>query len=235
MVYVGNKTRLLPDLIPILQKDIDEHEYQCYIEPFVGGANVIGKIRNISRIGGDTNPYLIGFLNRAKQPDCPDWPIITKEQYDDIRTHKDQYEDWEVGNAAYNYTFRGKYFGGFIGDKRMFEVEARFRHLKRQQPDIETVRFIHCSYTHWEGKRNCIFYCDPPYKDSTKYNQENFDSEKFYDFCVELAKHNTVYVSEYVVNRPEFELIYEKKIDNFMKLADKVAPKANEMVYKIKN
>lgn len=47
MKYVGSKNKL----IPILQKCIDEVKPEFYLEPFVGGANVIDKISHANKIG----------------------------------------------------------------------------------------------------------------------------------------------------------------------------------------
>lgn len=44
MVYQGSKNRLTKYIVPIIQKKIDENNISTYIEPFVGGANVIDKI-----------------------------------------------------------------------------------------------------------------------------------------------------------------------------------------------
>ena len=44
MVYMGSKNRYAPYIVPILQKTIDEHNADTYIECFVGGANIIDKI-----------------------------------------------------------------------------------------------------------------------------------------------------------------------------------------------
>ena len=44
MVYMGSKNRYAPYIVPILQKTIDKHNVNTYIEPFVGGANIIDKI-----------------------------------------------------------------------------------------------------------------------------------------------------------------------------------------------
>ena len=57
MVYMGSKRRLAKELIPILTKDLDENTY--YVEPFVGGANMIDKIDHNIMICGDCNKYLI--------------------------------------------------------------------------------------------------------------------------------------------------------------------------------
>ena len=56
-----------------------------------------------------------------------------------------------------------------------------------------------------------LIFCDPPYKDSTvKYNDQKFNYEEFYDWCLEKAKNNQVLVTEYNIDHPHFHLIGEK-------------------------
>ena len=51
MVYLGSKARLVKYIAPILQKCIDDNHIDTYIEPFVGGANMIENIKCKNRIG----------------------------------------------------------------------------------------------------------------------------------------------------------------------------------------
>lgn len=58
---------------------------------------------------------------------------------------------------------------------------------------------------------NSIIFCDPPYKDSDiKYNNTKFNHEEFYEWCLEKAKHNQVYVTEYNIDHSHFQLMGEK-------------------------
>ena len=45
MVYMGSKSRIAKQIVPIIQQCIDDSHSDTYIEPFVGGANVIDKIK----------------------------------------------------------------------------------------------------------------------------------------------------------------------------------------------
>lgn len=37
MKYMGSKIRIAKDIVPIIQKTIDDNNINTYIEPFVGG------------------------------------------------------------------------------------------------------------------------------------------------------------------------------------------------------
>ena len=52
MKYVGSKNRLSKELAPIIQSYITDNTV-AYIEPFVGGANMIDKIKHHKKIGSD--------------------------------------------------------------------------------------------------------------------------------------------------------------------------------------
>lgn len=67
MKYMGSKSRIAKHIVPIIQQYIDDNNITTYIEPFVGGANVIDKIKCANRFGSDKNPYLIALLERAKK------------------------------------------------------------------------------------------------------------------------------------------------------------------------
>ena len=44
MKYVGSKNRLSKEIAPVIQSYIDNNTITHYLEPFVGGANMIDKI-----------------------------------------------------------------------------------------------------------------------------------------------------------------------------------------------
>ena len=70
MKYVGSKNRISKYIVPIIQSHIDNPLCQGYIEPFVGGANIIDKIRCKRKFGYDTNKYLIALLKKSRdEPD----------------------------------------------------------------------------------------------------------------------------------------------------------------------
>lgn len=62
---MGSKNKYAKYIVPILQKCIDENNVILYIEPFVGGANIIDKIKCKNRYGFDRSDTLIALLSLA--------------------------------------------------------------------------------------------------------------------------------------------------------------------------
>ena len=117
MRYMGSKSRFAKELIPIIQSYITE-DTKGYLEPFVGGANVIDKIECNNKIGCDIHKQLIALLNKAKDniDDIPD--IILEETYKEVKNNKEKYEDWYVGLVGFCASFGAKYFGGYARDNK---------------------------------------------------------------------------------------------------------------------
>lgn len=58
MKYMGSKNRLAKHLLPIILKGRKPNQW--YVEPFVGGCNMIDKVKGL-RLGSDVNGYLIAL------------------------------------------------------------------------------------------------------------------------------------------------------------------------------
>lgn len=66
MVYMGSKSRLAKYILPYIEKGLKYFDNGVYIEPFVGGANLICKVNAAYKFGLDNNKYLIALLNYCK-------------------------------------------------------------------------------------------------------------------------------------------------------------------------
>ena len=63
MVYMGSKNRIAKFILPIMLKEANEKGITTWVEPFVGGANIIDKVpNNFQRIGIDYNAHTIEAL-----------------------------------------------------------------------------------------------------------------------------------------------------------------------------
>lgn len=89
MWYVGSKNRLSKELVPIIQSYITENTVG-YLEPFVGGANMIDKIQCDNKIGCDIHKELVELLIKAKNniDDIPD--IILEDEYNYVKKQQRQ-------------------------------------------------------------------------------------------------------------------------------------------------
>ena len=64
---MGSKSRIAKYIVPIIQSYIDKNNMETYIEPFVGGANIIDKVKCGKKYGFDKNKYLIALLQRVQK------------------------------------------------------------------------------------------------------------------------------------------------------------------------
>ena len=213
MVYLGSKNKLAKYIVPIIQKYIDDTNCKDYFEPFVGGANIIDKIKCENKYGNDINKYLIALLEQA-QRDVTIFPDeVSEEEYKRVRDNKDNYEDWYVGLVGFCSTFGSKFFGGY-GRNNSDDVKGvyptRLKNLINQSPNLKDICFFNESFLKSNNLSGYVIYCDPPYKGTTKYATSTFPYDDFYDWCVKQSKNNIVLVSEY--NMPDnFECIWRKE------------------------
>ena len=115
MKYMGSKARIAKYLVPIIQGYIDRSTNKRYIEPFVGGANIIDKIQRCHRTGFDKNEYIIAlFRHLQKGGELPG--EITREEYGKVRAGRYEFDPWHVGCAGFLASYNGRFFdGGYAG------------------------------------------------------------------------------------------------------------------------
>lgn len=216
MKYMGSKARLSKDISPIINKLIEDNNIKIYIEPFVGGANMIEHIRCDTRIGIDNNNYLISLWNDLIDGWNPPREM-SRELYNNIKDNKESYGESLVAVAGFCATYNAKWFGGYagrvttkIGTIRDYYDEA-VRNIIKQRDNLLDVRFIHKSYNELNVK-GAVIYCDPPYQGTTQYGtSKDFNHDEFWNKVREWSKNNIVLVSEY--NAPDdFKCIYEKTL-----------------------
>ena len=218
MKYMGSKARHAKELLPIILKDHTPDMW--YVEPFVGGANMIDKVSPEvapKRLGCDVHEYLVAMWQAvSKGWKAPD--NITEEQYNDIRKNKQNYPKELVGYVGFALSYSGKWFGGWCRDgagKRNY-VEESYKNANKQFPSLLGVHFQNKSVFDIDFSRcgKSTIYCDPPYAGTTKY-KDDFNHDKFYDWCVERYKegHN-VFISEYYMPEDRFECVWSKEVNN---------------------
>lgn len=218
MVYQGSKNRIAKDLLPIVTKYLTKDRW--YVETMCGGCNMIDKVRHDKRIANDYNKYLIALFKALQQGvEFPTY--ISKEEYDAVRTNKDNYEDWYVGFVGFVCSFRGKFFNGWCGNGCLKKTGKIQDYQKSQinsfidvSNKINNILFENKLFNELQIPDNSVIYCDPPYQGTTAYKTETeFNHDDFWQWCRDMtSKGNDVLISEY--NAPsDFVCVWQKGIN----------------------
>lgn len=214
MVYMGSKNRHAHELLNIILKNRKSEQY--YVEPFVGGFNMIDKVTG-NRIANDSNFYLIELFKAIINGYIPP-KQITEFEYDNIKCNKEIYPPCLVGFVGFCCSYSGKFFGGYARGKNNKGLERnycleRFNNLIKQRDSLIGCEIYNLNYKDLIIPKNSIIYCDPPYANTTGYSSK-FDHDEFWDWCREqkLIGHD-IYISEYYAPN-DFTPIWEKKVNN---------------------
>lgn len=210
MRYMGSKARHADDILDIVL--MGRKSNQTYVEPFVGGANSLDKVKGL-RLASDTHEYLIAMWQAVSRGWMPP-ENITELQYNDIKMNKTKYPKELVGFVGFTLSFAGKWFGGWSRDAENSDYSARaYKSAKKQFPKLHGVEFVHCSYDKLNIPPNSIIYCDPPYKDTQQYSNK-FDHDAFYSWCrIKISEGHVVYISEYSMP-DDFVCVWSKDVSN---------------------
>lgn len=189
-----------------------------WVEPFVGGGNVIVKVTG-DRIGNDLNWKMVALLdglgNRGWLP--PEEPI-TEDKFDAIKADPDSYAPELVAFVATSMTFGSKWFDVFARDKAGVRdnnkrYDEGYNSCLRDAPGLRGVKFFSLRYKDLTPHipPGSTIYCDPPYAGTAGYGGAKtdidvgqslslniWDRTKFWrwaDMLVEAG--HRVFVSEY--------------------------------------
>lgn len=213
MKYMGSKNRHAKEIIPYL---MDGHtEDMWYIEPFVGGANMIDKVPCKNKYGLDVNPYLITMYKHIVNSDWMPTDNYTEQEYREIRETKPENSPL-TAYFGFALSYGGKWFGGWRRDregKRDYVREA-YNNAQKQFPLLKGIKFACKSvFDIKDIPTKSTIYCDPPYQGTTKY-KDNFDHERFWDWCrYQASRGHRVFVSEY--NAPDdFKCVWAKEVNS---------------------
>ena len=220
MKYMGSKRRIWKYIAPFILGN--RKEGQCYVEPFCGGCNSLCNV-NGWRLAADINPYLIALFKGLLSDEKVVFDI-DKEYYDQVRQsyrNKDnRFSDFEKGWVGFMASYNGRFFdGGYSGNGVKGKngeirdyINESMLDIIEQIDKLRGVDFRCCSYDELDIPQNSIIYCDPPYRDTKKYDRIQFDYNKFYDW-LKLMKDrgHSVFISEYWMPE-DFDCIWEKEV-----------------------
>lgn len=223
MKYVGSKNKISKYIVPIIQKYIDDNKIRTYIEPFVGGGNIIDKICCEEKIGNDLKKDLIEFYKATTEnPILLDTlpEIVDKDLFFKVRDNKQNYETWYYMSimlfASYNAYLQQPTYGGMAKTKdgkiRNYFQEA-LNNYKKQLPNLYDIKFTNFDYSYYSDCKNYLIYCDIPYQNCNKVKYiQDFDYDKFWQWARDLSKDNIVLTSEYDAPS-DFECIWCKEVN----------------------
>lgn len=223
MVYMGSKAKYAEHIVPILQKAIEDSQANTYIECFVGGANIIDKIKCENRYGYDRSDTLIALLRTAAE----DFESVMKEGNRELWDKGKAYvkdgimpSDMtlvEIGAIEFFASFcNGGFPRGYAKntETRDYYNEA-YRNMKTQAPNLKGIEFKCQNY--WDLDENtsgAVIYLDPPYAGTKIYgyaNQPKMDYTHFWDWVRKISKNNIVYISEQAAP-DDFEVVWEQQV-----------------------
>lgn len=174
MRYMGSKRRIANDILAFILPHRKENQY--FVDLFMGGCNVVDKIGG-NRIANDLNPYLVAMFDAVVNKGF-DPPIVTEQEYKEIRANKEAYEKHLVGWVGFGCSYRSKWFGGYsgysgsgkrYGSSRTYAQEVK-NNLKKQSRKLKGTKFTNQPYCEVELPPNSLIYCDPPYLGTTQYD-----------------------------------------------------------------
>lgn len=228
MQYFGGKAKIAKYIVPYLESVRKKN--QIFIEPFVGGANIISKMSG-SRKAYDFNEYLIEMYKAVQNGyELPN--TLSEDEYQHIKNNKDE-DKVLTGFVGFGYSFAGKWFGGYArghGGKNGYADTSK-RSLLRKMSTMSDVEFGYADYKTLEFD-NCLIYCDPPYKNTTKFTgTPDFNTEEFWDVMRKWSKNNDVYISEYEAP-DDFECVLEIKTTTDIRNKDNKMEKRVEKLFK---
>lgn len=222
MVYMGSKAKYAKYIVPILQETIDKNNIDTYIECFVGGANIIDKIKCEHKYGYDRSDTLIALLQTAAE----DFDKVMKEGNRELWDKGKAYvkdgimpEDMTLDQIGAIEFFASYCNGGFPRGyakntaTRNYYNEA-YRNLQNQALDLKGIEFKCQNYWELDKVVNCVIYLDPPYQGTKFYgyaNQPKMDYDHFWNWVREISKDNFVFISEQSAPA-DFEVIWQQEV-----------------------
>lgn len=199
----GGKTKLgkqiATELVEILKQN---KELKSYIEPFCGMCGVLYRFCqmcpwDISISCTDKNDSIIQMWKAFQSNWVPD-TTMSREQFNDLKCSKESSP--MKGFYGHALTFGGLYFQCYQEslEKSLPSVSRRCSEMANV---MKNVHFFSGDYMSCRSVQNSLIFCDPPYsKYNRYYDEENnrlvFDTEAFWNWCLQMSRENVVIVNE---------------------------------------
>lgn len=237
MRYFGGKQRINKPLSKFLNSQLKEN--QTFVDLFCGSCNIISKIdNNRLRIANDKHKYLIAMW-KALQDGWKMPNTISEEEYKYIKSNKDENLPL-TGFVGFGCSYSGKWFGGYCRDNtnRNYCLNAKNSNLKILN-NIRDVVFYNLNYDKVNMPLGSLVYCDPPYKNTTKYCKNEvgeFNHDDFYKWVRNNSNKYDIYISEYKQNIPDdFKIVWEYESKKDIRNKNNQQEKTTEVLIQYRN
>lgn len=129
MKYMGSKNRIAKYILPIILRDRRPDQY--YVEPFVGGANIIDKVTG-PRLAGELNKYVLALLQKVAGGWLPP-QNVSEGEWTDVKNNKDKYPDHFVAYCGICLSFGSVWFCAYARDAKGNRnyAEESYRNLQK--------------------------------------------------------------------------------------------------------
>lgn len=233
MKYMGSKNRIAKFILPIMLAEAEKQGLTTWVEPFVGGANIIDKVpSSFKRVGYDLNPHTIAALIAIRDMVDQLPQSVSEQEYKSYKgTEPNPITSW----VRFECSFGNKFENGYSRAKDGKNYAAiGMRAGKKQSPNLQGVQLLNQSYDSIIFQEPSLIYCDPPYQGTTGYKTGAFEHDKFFDWCRQKkVEGHTVFVSEYQAP-DDFELVWQGEIKtNFASTRKGATHTAVEKLFKV--
>ena len=216
MRYVGSKRKVVKHILPLMMANRGD---RTWVEPFVGGGNVIEHVTG-NRIGADINIHVIQalMLIRDHVHKLPkNNSEFTEYDYELLRSNDIDHRKIK-SFAGFAYSFGSLWMDSWARNSENRDyVKAAYNLAVEQNQRFKGAVFVCSTYERLYIPDKSIIYCDPPYSKTKRYRYScgkvnEFDHSKFWQWCRKMReKDHLIFISEY--NAPDdFKCIWEKEI-----------------------
>lgn len=226
-VFYNELNPLLPKLIKdtLAGKYANERRWISR-EDFSRLKDVDGYVRCIWSFGNQGDGYLFG---KDKEPikklghdfvcfgkDIPGVPNIAETDMRVRRLYLQRYIKKNTGKKCE------------LQELQQLERLQRLERLERLQR-LQRLEINCGSYLDYQYRDGDIVYCDPPYEDTAKYDNDGFNHKQFYDWVA--SREYPVYFSSYEISDNRFNVVWQTEKQSLLNNSKETKKVVTEYLY----
>ena len=124
-----------------------------------------------------------------------------------------------------------RYIKNNTGERYELQQLEQLEQLERLQRLQRLQRLeINCgSYLDYKYQKGDIVYCDPPYEDTAKYDNDGFNHKQFYDWVA--SREYPVYFSSYEISDNRFNVVWQTEKQSLLNNSKETKKVVTEYLY----